>query len=204
MFDLIGKSIKIFEELDSTNNFVKMNASNLDNGAIIVAEMQTKGRGQRDNTWISKKGNLYFSIILKEGVQRDNVFKHIVQSSLAIIETLNHFKIDAMIKYPNDCLVDNKKISGVLIESLGSKKIDYIVIGIGLNVNQVIFDELSNKATSMKLKLERDIEVRNVLQILIKKYNEILEINYNDLFDEYLKSSVVINKSVKIMRPIKR
>ena len=113
---MIGKSIKIFDELDSTNNFVKINISNLNHGTVIVAKKQIEGRGRRDNTWVSKEGNLYFSIVLKEGIKRDSIFKYIAISSLAIVKTLSDYDINALIKFPNDCLVDGKKISGVLIE----------------------------------------------------------------------------------------
>jgi BirA family biotin operon repressor/biotin-[acetyl-CoA-carboxylase] ligase len=196
VFTLIGKSIKIFEELDSTNNFVRLNAANLDNGAIIVAKKQTKGRGQRDNKWVSKEGNLYFSFILKKDLKRDSIFKYIVQSSLAIIRTLKHYNIDALIKYPNDCLVDHRKISGVLIESLGFNMLEHIIIGIGININQVNFGHLENKATSMKHKLNKDSDVERVLETFIENYNDILQNRYEELFNEYLKKSVVIGKEV--------
>ena len=105
---------KVDEELDSTNNFVKLNVSNLENGAIIVAERQTRGRGLRDNQWYSDFGNLYFSFIIKDNVYRSNLFTYIVQSSVSIIKTLKQFGINAEIKYPNDCLVESKKITGIL------------------------------------------------------------------------------------------
>ncbi len=196
MINLIGKNILVFDELDSTNNFVKMNVSNLDNGTIIVAKKQTDGRGQRSNKWLSKEGNLYFSIVLKEGINRDSIFKNIIRSSVAIIRTLDSFGIDASIKYPNDCLVGKKKISGVLIESHGSSKLEYIVIGIGINVNQLDFDDLNNKATSMKLCLKRNLNIIDVLNVFVENCENILDINSELLFKEYISKSVVINKSI--------
>jgi BirA family biotin operon repressor/biotin-[acetyl-CoA-carboxylase] ligase len=196
VINLIGKSIKIFEELDSTNNFVKMNVSNLDNGTIIVAKKQTDGRGQRSNKWLSKEGNLYFSIVLKEGINRDSIFKNIIRSTIAIVRTLDSFGIDASIKYPNDCLVGKKKISGVLIESQGSSKLEYIIIGIGINVNQLNFDDLNNKATSMKLCLKRNFNVIDVLNVFIENCDSIFDSNSELLFKEYISKSVVIDKSI--------
>ncbi len=193
---MIGKSIKVFDELDSTNTFVKNNVANLENGAIIVAKKQTHGRGRRDNKWVSDEGNLYFSILMTSKKDRNTIFKQIVQSSVSIVRTLNHFKVKASIKYPNDCLVGKKKISGVLIESSGSSKIDYIVIGIGININQINFCDLDEKATSMKQNLKKEIDVGKVLSVFIKYYNQILECNYVETFNEYIKKSVVINKVI--------
>ena len=196
MINLIGKSIKIFEVLDSTNNFVKMNVSNLDNGTIVVAKKQTDGRGRRENKWLSEEGNLYFSIVLKEDIKRGSIFKNIVRSSVAIIRTLSSFGVDASIKYPNDCLVGDKKISGVLIESSGSSKLEYLVIGIGINVNQLNFDNLNNKATSIKHILKKDLVVEDVLKEFVTNCNSILDSSYDLLFKEYISKSIVINKSI--------
>jgi len=193
---LIGNKIEIFEELDSTNNYIKINASDLEEGSIIVAKKQTSGRGRRENKWKSKAGNLYFSFILKENSKRESIFKYIVQSSVAIIRTLNMFSISASIKYPNDCLVGNKKIAGILIESLGSSKLDYVIIGIGININQINFDELNNKAISMKLMANIEYNVMDVLKQFIENYNNILNCGYQEVFSEYIKNSIVLNMSI--------
>ncbi len=193
---MIGNKIEIFEELDSTNNYIKINASDLEEGSIIVAKKQTSGRGRRENKWKSKAGNLYFSFILKENSKRESIFKYIVQSSVAIIRTLNMFSISASIKYPNDCLVGNKKIAGILIESLGSSKLDYVIIGIGININQINFDELNNKAISMKLMANIEYNVMDVLKQFIENYNNILNCGYQEVFSEYIKNSIVLNMSI--------
>ena len=193
---MIGKSIKIFEELDSTNNFVKMNVSNMNHGTVILSRKQTEGRGRRDNEWMSKEGNLYFSILLKEDIDRKSIFKYIVQSSIALVKTLKDYNIDALIKYPNDCLIDGKKVSGILIESLGSFKLDYVIIGIGINVNQISFDELYSKATSMKKVMEKDYDIEEILGNFIREFNIVINTNYDDLFTEYLGYSMVLNKRI--------
>lgn len=193
---MLGKNIKIFKELDSTNNFIKLNVANIEDGTIIVAEKQTKGRGLRDNVWESRNGNLYFSFLIKNYVTRVDLFKYIVQSSIAIIRTLKRFGIEGVIKYPNDCLVGSKKISGVLIESLGSNSLEYVIVGIGLNVNQVEFDYLEDKATSIKLNIKKDLNIIEVLNEFVFHYNSILESNYEEVFEEYIQKSVVIKKKI--------
>lgn len=194
---MIGKNIKIFDELDSTNNFVKRNISNLKHGCVVVSKKQTEGRGRRDNIWMSKEGNLYFSIVLKESIYRSSIFKYIVYSSVTLIETLKEYKIEALIKYPNDCLIESKKVSGILIESSGSMSLEYLVIGIGININQVKFNELSSKATSLKMVLEKSLDVDEVLQRYLKKFNDISNLDYNDVFKMYLNYSIVLDKKIK-------
>ena len=193
---MIGKSIKRFDDLDSTNSFVKRNVSNLEHGTIIVAKSQSEGRGRRDNKWMSKEGNLYFSFVLKNDIERQCIFRYIVEVSLGIINTLKELNIDALIKYPNDCLVDGKKVSGILLESSGSFKLDYIAIGIGINVNQVKFNELTNKATSLKKQTKKSYNIDDVLKRFIKNYNSIIEMHYDKLFDLYLESSIVLGKTI--------
>ena len=196
MICIIGESIKIFDELDSTNNFMKQNYSNLDHGSVVVSKRQTNGRGRRTNSWVSEVGNLYFSIVLKNNISRINTFKYIVESSVSIIRLLKSYNIHSVIKYPNDCLVDSKKISGILIENSGPNKLDYLIIGIGINVNQLDFGELNIKATSMKSILGEKILESDVLDEFLRIFNAILNTDYTDIFNEYIDNSIVINKEI--------
>lgn len=196
MINIIGKDILRFDELDSTNDFVKLNFNNLEHGTIVLSKIQSRGRGRRSNIWQSKIGNLYISILLKEDLNRLNLFRYIVESSVAITRLLKHYNIDGLIKYPNDILVNNKKISGILIESSGSTKLDYVVIGIGININQCDFVDLNSKATSIKNELGIEIDLEKVLDECVKSFNSLKECRYEDIFNEYIKYSIVINKNI--------
>ena len=195
---MIGKKVLRFEMLESTNDFTKANATALDHGTVIVSEKQTLGRGRSDHKWMSKKGNLYFSFILNENVSRSDIFKYIVNTSVAIIRLLKGFNLKSEIKYPNDILVENKKICGILIESYGSLDIDYAIIGVGININQTDFEELSISATSIRNENNPILNIDDVLNKFIHIYNKIESISYDDIFEEYLESSLVIGKNIKI------
>lgn len=199
MIYIIGNDIKIFDKLDSTNNFVKQNYTNLTHGSVVVAKLQSDGRGRRDNTWTSELGNLYFSILFKDDIDRLNIFKHIVYSSISVIRLLKIHYIDAKIKYPNDCLADNKKITGILIESSGSSILDYVIVGIGININQDSFIKSDFTATSFKMILGKDFLINDILNEYLDIYNKILKMDYEVLFKEYLDCSIVINKHINYL-----
>ncbi len=149
------------ESTDSTNEEAGRRISDLDNLSVLSALRQTEGRGQRGNSWSSNDGeNLTFSIVLKYG----NVDGYLPEiravdqsaiseaAALAVVDLLASYDIEAKIKWPNDIYVCNRKICGILIEnSLRGSYMADSIIGIGLNVNQRIFDPSLPNPTSMVL-----------------------------------------------------
>ena len=150
------KIVKL-DAISSTNAFLKdmVRTSPVENYTVVVAENQTKGKGQFDNIWISDKGkNLTFSILcnfLKLEIRHSFYLNCAV--SLAIHMVLNNYiKEKLKIKWPNDILSSDKKLCGILIENTVSNgKIVNAVIGIGLNVNQESFPETLSNAASLKM-----------------------------------------------------
>jgi BirA family biotin operon repressor/biotin-[acetyl-CoA-carboxylase] ligase len=134
--------------IDSTSSFLKdlLRQHHVDNFTTVIAENQIKGRGQVGNIWNSESGkNLTFSVLVKDSIVDSNsVFVLNTVVSISIIRALEKFKINKLaIKWPNDILSENKKIAGILIENIfkGNNEITSIV-GVGLNVNQIQFDNL--------------------------------------------------------------
>ena len=191
---MIGNNIFKFKQLDSTNTFIRNNISKLRSGDIVVSKSQSKGKGRYNNKWISEEGNLYFSFLLKEKINRSEVFSLIIKSSLSIVRLLQSYNVQANIKYPNDVVVNNKKISGILIESIGYNSIDQTIVGIGINVNQNNFGDINEKTTSIIKETKVKYKVEEVLQDFIKIYNAINE--NTKIFSEYIKKSVVIGKII--------
>ena len=151
------------ESIDSTNEECRRRISDIDNLSVVAALSQTSGKGQRGNVWLSEAGqNLTFSIVLKfpaKGLKAEMepmlAYDQFVLSeitSLAIVDLLADFGIEAKIKWPNDIYVGDRKICGILIEnSLRGEWIQHSIIGIGLNVNQRNFDVTLPNPTSMVL-----------------------------------------------------
>lgn len=132
----------ILEEVDSTNSYVTRHATELNENTMVLAATQTAGRGQRGNSWESEPGaNLTATLFYRpQGVAPREQFAISEATALAVADYLRDEGLPAVVKWPNDIYVDDRKICGILIEhSVTSTDIDHSRIGIGLNVNQSEF-----------------------------------------------------------------
>lgn len=163
--------------IDSTNRFLKDLSAiqTIENYTTVVAENQLKGKGQRGSNWVSENGkNLTFSIFindLKVGTKETFILNCIVP--IAIIEVLQKFNLERLaIKWPNDILSENKKIAGILIENTikPDGRISSI-IGIGLNVNQLHFENLP-QASSLALLKNKQFDKEQLLKSIIFQMTE--------------------------------
>jgi len=171
----IGNKIIQLDVVDSTNNFTAnlLKAGELAHGTVILADEQTAGRGQRGAKWQSEGGsNLIFTVFVEYdnlAVERQETINHWI--SLSLLDVLAKNGIDAKIKWPNDILVNDQKIAGILIENqLSNEQIKSSIIGIGMNVNQTNFETLN--ATSMRLHNNFIFQVKEIALQLISSINE--------------------------------
>ncbi|MHB8337219.1 MAG: biotin--[acetyl-CoA-carboxylase] ligase [Ignavibacteriaceae bacterium] len=179
--EVIGRNFIYSEEVESTNSFL-LNKSNKFNseGTILLAEKQSKGRGRKERVWYSAKGqNLTFSILLTSKKYFGKKFNLLnFATSLSVAFALeNLFQLKTELKWPNDVLVNGKKICGILLESTSQgNKIERVVIGIGLNVNQALFQGNFNlEPTSIKLELGESVDREKLLAELLNTFEEILQ-----------------------------
>lgn len=167
-------------ECHSTNDLAAQiaNQPSSSDGTVVITDNQTKGRGQRGNQWIAEAGmNLTFSIVLRPSflVTGDQFFLTRL-TSLAIYDLLTSMDLDVSIKWPNDIMVFDKKICGILIENqLRGNEITNTIIGIGLNVNQEIFQFSS--ATSLKQVTGKAYYLPFLVEDLLEK----IEVRYDEL-----------------------
>lgn len=161
----IGKEIVRYEKLDSTNTTAMTLAKDgAEEGTVVLAKHQLKGRGKPGYTWFSKyPGSLCFSVILRPRKNVDELSAIVLLGAKALEETLRaDYKITAEIKLPNDVLVDGKKVCGILVERAHDKNGDPVIImGIGVNVNLLESDfpkELEGNVTSLQLKTGTKLE----------------------------------------------
>lgn len=159
------------DKIESTNSFAKeiINSKIIDDWTVIIANEQTKGRGQRDNNWISKPNeNLTFSIIISPSIKVDKQFYLSKIISLALLNFLANYTEKASIKWPNDIYINDKKIAGILIENIiQANKVTKTIIGIGININQTIFDNSIPNPTSLKMITNYSYNLNEVLQLII-------------------------------------
>lgn len=138
------EKVQCFETVDSTNLIVKDWArQGAEEGRCAVAEAQTAGRGRRGRSWISPPGeNLYFSILLRPQAEASHVAMITLLMAIAVTQGVRELHLDAKIKWPNDVVINGKKICGILTEMYQSAAGSFfLVIGTGINVNQKEFPE---------------------------------------------------------------
>lgn len=144
------KILPTVQEVDSTNSFLKLNASTLEHLTVIRADYQTAGRGQFDRTWESQPGqNLLMSFILKEQpIDCIHQIREWIQ--ISVQRFLSNYHLNGVFKEPNDVLVNGLKILGILIETRQTgRHLEWVIIGIGVNINQIHFQ--TPQATSLRL-----------------------------------------------------
>lgn len=162
--------MKIIEldEIDSTNEYAKRAAAGED--LIVTARRQTAGRGTKGRSFVSGDGGLYLSVLrYYDNFPAALAFGIMVNNCVAVCRTLEHFGLRPQIRWANDVLVNNKKISGTLIENVfGGGKVVRSVVGIGVNVNNRLPDDLKNIAVTMREACNKNTEVDDVKHILIE------------------------------------
>ena len=176
-------SIVHFDTLDSTNDECKRNYRAYRNQSVIVTKTQTKGRGRFDRVWESEK-DLTFSILYKEKKPSLLIFP------LAIVYTLQSHEINAMIKWPNDILIDGKKVCGMLMETMyeGTKQNAFIV-GIGINLSKKS-EALANKSTYLSL------DASMLLQEILNTIDHLMEMQPEDLLQQYQQYHYLYKKEI--------
>ena len=198
----IGQNIIYRDVTESTNTLAKQNYS-LPDGTLFIAESQTAGKGRLGRSWTSEKGvGIWMSILLKPSISPEEVSKITLGAGLAVCYALGN---GAMIKYPNDIVIGTKKVCGILTEmSAEADKVNYVVCGIGINVNTEKFDgELTQKATSLfevtgKEYGRCDI-VKKVLCEFEKLYCEFIENGLNNIIEDYKKHCINIGADVHVI-----
>lgn len=175
------------DKIDSTNRYLK-EKKELDDYDLVIAKTQTDGRGRRGNEWLSDEGAALFSFALRVGssLKSEDYKKLPLITGLAVLEGLKEITGNDLFKFKwtNDVYLNNKKISGVLIEKLE----DFFIIGIGINVNNKEFGELNSKATSIIKEFNQDYDIEEIIILVINKfktfYNKLIDNKWNQiLFD---------------------
>ena len=198
---LYMKIVKL-NAIDSTNSYLKEMASReeLENWTVVWADSQTHGKGQRDNIWHSEPGkNLTFSVLIKL-INLDAAQQHYLNyiSSLALYNVLKFYIPDKLaVKWPNDILSAQAKIGGILTEcTLKKNKVTEAIIGIGLNINQIEFHEKTASATSLKLRLNKNFELPEILdKILLELQFQTLAIQQKRFADIKERYETVLYKN---------
>ena len=177
---IFGKKIYSYRKVGSTNLLgFRLAETGSEEGTLIVADEQTKGKGRMGRSWYSPpRLGLWMSLILRPRIPPFKAPGLSICAGLALAQTIKEMTgIEAKIKWPNDCLIDGKKVGGILLElSAELDRINFVIVGIGVNVNHSAKDfprNLSQTATSMKIKLGKDISRLALLTSFLEEFERI-------------------------------
>ena len=161
--------LEVFDTISSTNDYLLRKEKNKDKDIkICIAEEQTKGRGRRGKSWISPKfKNIYFS--LNSYLKKEDLSGLSIAVALSVSEVLNKINVMSLIKWPNDLLVGNKKICGILIETAKVGELTKVVIGIGINVNMEYSELIDQEWTSIKLEKKQSVDRNSIITEMINQ-----------------------------------
>jgi BirA family biotin operon repressor/biotin-[acetyl-CoA-carboxylase] ligase len=202
-------TLREFEEVPSTNNLLKTMAEGGDaEGLVVLAHHQTGGRGRLGRTWNDEpKANLLFSLLLRPSIPLERFPLLAFYASLAVAEAIHsHTGITADCKWPNDILLDGKKVCGILLESSQDKtRSPFAILGIGLNVNQQLFPkELRSLATSIALRTggthDRAGLLRAILVRLDAHYGDVLRSDFSRILVQWQRMAVMFDRSVTVIQ----
>ena len=181
-----------FDELDSTNDYLRRNHKSYEECDVISARVQTHGKARRQNDWISMDGMALFSFFLKE---RDNwkiedYLKLPLITGIAVIKGLRKIEnLEYKFKWTNDVYVENMKLCGILIE----KTEDVYITGIGINVNNMLPENLKSKAISLTQIRNKKYEIDEVIKNIVLEFQTLCENLENGFWKDILKEINQIN-----------
>ncbi|MBT3388407.1 MAG: biotin--[acetyl-CoA-carboxylase] ligase [Desulfobacula sp.] len=195
------KTIFHFQELESTMDKAKFLAkNNAPHLSVVIAENQTTGRGRLNRKWFSSKGGLWFTIILKPATPPPLSYIYNFAASLSLSRSLRRlFDVNVSVKWPNDLLLNQKKIVGLLSEmETRGDMVEFLNIGIGINVNnQPQKDE--PKAISLKDVLDKNLSRRLILETFLEDFkHQIQKIDCPKIIEQWKKQTSTIGSNVRI------
>ena len=209
----IGKNIHCYESITSTNTIAKeLAAKGCEAGTVVIADQQTMGKGRRGRHWESPAGTgIWMSIVLRPNISPTEAPFLTILTALAVAKAIEEFvDVKPGIKWPNDIIIGNKKACGILTEMNAEiEMVNYVVIGIGINVNMNEEDfpqDIQAVATSLKEAIGKEVSRKLLLQSVLCKIEELYIQSIDEkikstLIEEYKKYSVTLGHKVKVIYP---
>lgn len=211
--NLIGKEIHFYESVGSTNDIAyELAEENAPEGTVVIANEQTKGKGRLGRTWVSpSKGGIYLSSILRPDILPNEVSKITLVAAVSAVTAIRKFSgLDALIRWPNDILVSDRKAGGILTELKAEMdRVNFVILGIGINVNTPK-KELPEGGTSLKEESKSSTDfsrvelVKALLRALEKEYIKFKEDGFSAIRNELKSYSCTLGRYVSVTASGKR
>lgn len=206
----IGHSLHYYEEVGSTNDEAfRLGARGASEGTALIAECQSAGRGRMRRTWHSPPGaNIYTSVILRPRFEPERAPQISLAAGVAVAETLDHYcPGKVFLKWPNDAQIGGKKVCGILTQmKTAAGVIDFVVVGIGVNVNcnlEKFPEDIRTMATSLSAETGREASRLELIILLYenlaKCYRELAQNGFAPLRKKWLERTAMIGKPVSVL-----
>jgi len=206
--DFLGKTIRHFPEVTSTNDIAKeLAAKGAEEGTVIIAETQTQGRGRIGRRWVSPPRGIWFSTVLRPDVTPTDALRLTLTAAVAVARAIREtLKLNAEIKWPNDVLIGGRKVCGILTEmSTRGQRVDFVTLGIGINANVDIdtFPEnLRASLTSLRTELKREVNRERLLQALLEElenqYKIFIQQGFGQILEEWKNLATFLGSYVEV------
>lgn len=172
----IGRRLIRYASVASTMEIAeKLALKGAEEGTVVIADEQTSGRGRLGRIWLSPKGSLALSIIFRPSLEQ--LPQLIMMTSLAVVRAIHQLTgLNAVIKWPNDVLIDSKKVCGILIENeVEDDRVKFAVVGMGININVDLspFSDISELATSLSQELGREVSLPDFVVALLSEMEKL-------------------------------
>ncbi|MDD5605142.1 MAG: biotin--[acetyl-CoA-carboxylase] ligase [Dehalococcoidales bacterium] len=202
---LVGRKVYYYRTLPSTMDVAREKGLEKElEGLVVVAGQQTGGRGRKGRFWLSPEGSLAISILCYP--EKSQVAELVMCGALSVLATIEHFGVEnAGIKWPNDVLIGNKKVSGILVESqIMAETVTYAIIGMGINVNSdmSVYNKMTVPPTSLACAIGKEIDMRAVFCKLIENTDKLYTDLKNNisLLDQWKSRLITLGREVIVER----
>ncbi|WP_405293177.1 biotin--[acetyl-CoA-carboxylase] ligase [Methanobrevibacter sp.] len=210
----VGKNLYIYKEVTSTNTIAKfLSQTGVENGSVVISEKQSSARGRSGKSWASPLGGVWLSIILAPDVDHSKLPLITLATGVAVAETLERIGIEnPEIKWPNDIIINDKKVCGILTEAVAKfNTVENVIIGVGIDANidlGQLPEELRDGTATLKKELGREVDENILIRIFLEEFEKISELfnheGYEKILKEWRKRSYTIGKIVEVRKPFNK
>ena len=210
----IGKQLYVYKEVSSTNTVARfLSMNDAENGSVIISEKQTNARGRSGKAWESPLGGVWLSIVLQPNVDYSKLPLITLATGVAVAKTLERIGVEEPeIKWPNDIMINGKKVCGILTEAVTKfNTIESVIVGVGIDANLNVEDfpeELQEGTTTLQKELGKKGNENELIKIFFEEFEKISDIfisgGYEDILKEWRKRSYTIGKIVEVRAPFNK
>ena len=210
----IGKELYLFKEVMSTNTVAKFLSENdVSNGTVIISEKQSGAKGRLGKSWESPLGGIWLSLVVKPNVDHSKIPMITLATGVAVVKTLERIGIEnAEIKWPNDVMINDKKVCGILTEAITKfNSIESVIIGVGIDANfnvNVLSEELQEGTTTLDIELGHRVNENEIIRFFLEEFERIGTLfedgKFEGILKEWRKYSYSIGKIVEVREPFSK